>query len=245
MGRPEPAEPRVPGAPHRSEGKGASRMKRAFYITVTMLLLAWLDATANAQNSQETFTPSEAKIEERVKVEYDRFKDKTFVAMLPLFLTIPTVEYKNDPFMKLAVGVVYSSSGNTIKRPESVSFVFTSSAWDAFSRVEAFEKNKGVYLLIDGSPYPLGDVSLVRAERNEAIITRTYGLEVSFKFVEMIATSKTVEMRAGSVETILDENIKSSFRRLVEVAPKKESPAPANAAPRPKSARTSRKHGRP
>lgn len=221
-------------------------MKRAFYLAAAVLLIARLDATANAQNSQETFTSSETKLEERVKVEYDRFQDKTFVVMKPIFLTVPTVEYDNDPFVKLAVGVVYSSPGNTIKRPETASFAFTSSAWDAFSRVEAFEKSKGVYLLIDGSPYPLGDVSLIRAERNEAsIITRTYGLEVQFKFVEMIATGKKVEMRAGSVETTLDENIKSSFRRLVELAPKKESPAPANAAPRPKPARTSRRRGRP
>jgi hypothetical protein len=221
-------------------------MKRAFYIAAVVLLIARLNATANAQNSQETSVSSEAKPEERVKVEYDRFQDKTFVVMTPTFLTVPTVEYHNDPFVKLAIGVVYSSPGIIIKRPETASFVFTSSAWGAFGRVEAFEKSKGIYLLIDGSPYPLGDVSLIRAERNEAsIITRTYGLEVPFKFVEMIATGKKVEMRAGSVETTLNENIKSSFRRLIEIAPKKENPAPAKAVPRPKPTHTFRRRKRP
>lgn len=209
-------------------------MKRAFYIIAMTLLLAMLHAIANAQDTQELSAfPCYAKAEGCVQVEYDRFKDKTFVTMTPVQLT----DYSS--WMRLTVGAEFSSPGNAVKRPETVTFKFIASALSS----NPFADEKGVYLLIDGKPYPLGDLSLEKESPRD--YESRYSLQVPFEVIEKIASSKLTEIRISSGETILDEKVKGPFRRLVELAPKRESSAPAKDAPRPKPARTSRKRGRP
>jgi hypothetical protein len=117
----------------------------------------------------------------------------------------------------------------------------------------AFKKSRDVDLLIDEVSRPLGSVEVLSRRLNELDLfypTWTYTLEVPFDVVEKIAAAKRVEIRAGSVETFLDEDMRAAFRRLVELAPRKEStPASDKVSPRevkrPKPARTPRRLGRP
>jgi hypothetical protein len=93
-----------------------SFMKSAIYTTAAVLLIVWLDATANAQNAQGiSFAPCEVQAEGCVQIEYDRFQDKTFVTMTSIFFTIPPTEYSDNPFVRLAIGAAYSSPGTVIK----------------------------------------------------------------------------------------------------------------------------------
>jgi hypothetical protein len=215
-------------------------MKRAFCITVATLLLALLNATANAQDTQEAQTyPCFVRTEGCVWDEYDRFQDKTIVTMTPLHLTFPPVlGYSSS--MSVSIGAEFSSSGAAVKRPETITLAFITFISNPFA------DKKGVYLLIDGKSYPLGDVSLERESRND--YESKYSLQAPFEVVEKIATAKTVEIRIGSAETSLDEKVKAPFRRIVEVVPKKESVpslAKDKAASRPKPTRSSPKRGRP
>lgn len=221
-------------------------MKRAFYITVTTLLLAVFSVTANAQDTQQepsTF-PCFARTEGCVRDEYDRFQDKTFVRMTPTRLTFPPIlGYPSSVYVE--IGAEFSSPGKAIKRPEAVTIIFITSSFSA-----TFADKKGVYLLLDGKPYALGDVSLEKESPRE--YQSRYSLRVPFEVVEKIASAKVVEIRVGSDETSLDEKIKSSFGRLIELVPKEErtvSPATEKAAPpevkRPKQSRISRRRKRP
>jgi hypothetical protein len=225
-------------------------VKRAFYITGTMLLLAVLNATVAAQNPQEPPSdPCEARKQGCVTVEYDRFKDKTFVTMTPIFLTIPTVTWVDDPVVKVAVGVSFSSSGNTVRRPETVTLIFIATVLHALEAKEhAFANSKSVDLLIDGKPYPLGEVSLEKESPGYMASGWEYSLRAPFEVIEKITSAKMVEIRAGSVETTIDEKVKAPFRRLIKLVPKEEraaSPAVEKAAPRevkrPKSTRPVRR----
>jgi hypothetical protein len=222
-------------------------MKRAFYITATMLLLASLNATANAQDTQDTQTdPCEKKMG-CVKTNYDRFKDRTTVVMTPIYL-VPDNGY-GSPLWGIRMGIIYSSPGEVVQRPDKVTCFFAAQDMsNEGHEPTAFQKSRDVDLLIDGVAQPLGTVALVGRKLNELDLfypTWTYTLEVPFDVVEKIAAAKRVEIRAGSVETFFNDDTQAAFRRLVEIAPKKEAPAPAKAAPRPKSTRTSRKRGRP
>jgi hypothetical protein len=237
----------MPDGPHHSGGKGASRMKRAFYVTITMLLLALLNAIATAQDTQEVLSNPCEKKAGCVKSDYDRFKDTTTVTMNPVLL-LPKYGY-GSPLEAIQMGVVYSSPGATVQRPDKAVFFFgATDRYNVGEEPPAFSKSRDVDLLIDGVANPLGSVKILSRRLSESDIftpTWTYALEVPFDVVEKIAAAKSVEIRAGAVETFLDEDTKTAFRRLIELAPKKESPAPAKATPRPKPTRVPRRHGRP
>ncbi|HEX3560230.1 MAG TPA: hypothetical protein VHU19_13575 [Pyrinomonadaceae bacterium] len=222
-------------------------MKRTFYTIVTMLLLAVLNATAKAQDTQETLPDPCEKKTGCVKVDYDRFKDKTRVAMTPVLL-LPDNGYGN-PLEGVQMGVVYFSPGKVILRPDKVTFFFAAQdTSNAGYEPSAFHKSRDVDLLIDGVSRPLGAVDVVGRKLNDFDLfypTWTYTLEVPFDVVEKMAAAKRVEIRAGSVETFLDDDTRAAFRRLVELMPKKESPAPAKAAPHPQPTRTPRRRSRP
>lgn len=227
-----------------------SRMKRAIYTAAAALSLVLLNAIAAAQDTQEVSSDPCEKKAGCVKSDYDRFKDRTTVGMTPVLL-LPDNGYGN-PLEAIQMGIVYSSPGTVVQRPDKVIFFF--GATDRYNTGEepmAFRKSQDVDLLIDGISHPLGSVEILRRRLSESDIffpTWTYSLEVSFDVVEKIATAKRVEIRAGSVVTFFDENTKAAFRRLVELAPKKES-TPASDSPRevkrPKPARASRRRGRP
>jgi hypothetical protein len=222
-------------------------MKRAFYITATMLLLSLFNATANAQDTQDIQTDPCEKKAGCVKSDYDRFKDTTTVGMTPVLL-LPDNGYGN-PLDSIQMGVMYSSRGTVVQRPDKALFFFgVTDRYNTGAEPMAFSKSRDVDLLIDGVSLPLGGVEVLRRRLSESDIffpTWTYSLEVPFDVVEKIAAAKRVEIRAGSIETFFDEDTRAAFRRLVELAPKKESPAPVKATPRPKPARTPRRRGRP
>jgi hypothetical protein len=244
----------MPGVPHHSGGKGASRMKRAFYVTITILLLALFNATANSQDTQDTQTDPCEKKAGCVKSNYDRFKDKTTVVMTPVLL-VPNYGY-GSPLHGIQMAVIYSSPGTTIQRPDKAFVFFMATDMSGMQEEpDVFKKSRDVDLLIDGASHPLGEVEPLGRRSSSPIDdifrpTWAYSLSVPFDAVEKIAAAKRVEIRAGSVETFFDEDTRAAFRRLVELAPKKESvPANDKVAPRdlkrPKPARTSRRRGRP
>jgi hypothetical protein len=199
-------------------------MKRAFYITVTVLILSAFNTTANAQDKQETQTDPCAKKAGCVRSDYDRFKDTTTVAMTPVLL-LPKYGY-GSPLEAIQMGVVYTSSGATVQRPDKVIFFFgATDRYNVGEEPPAFSKSRDVDLLIDGVAHPLGSVKVLSHRLSESDIfnpTWTYALDVSFDVVEKVAAAKRVEIRAGSVETFLDDDTKIAFRRLVEFVPKQE-----------------------
>lgn len=212
-------------------------MKRAVYTVVTVLLIAWLDATANTQSAQDPSEPCASKATGCVRVEYDRFKDTTTVLMTPVLL-VPNYGY-GSVLESIQMMVTYSSPGKVMRRPEKALFLFAATdRHNTGQEPMAFRKSRDVDLLIDGVSRPLGGVDIVGRKLNESDIffpTWTYSLEVPFDVVENIAVAKRVELRAGSVETTLDEASKAAFRRLVELTPKREgaaSPAQEKVAPR-------------
>jgi hypothetical protein len=205
-------------------------MKRATYSALVFLLFATLtDAIAIAQNTQEPSPDPCVMKGGCVRVSYDRFQDRTFILMEPVSLT--PGRFYND--LTLTAG--YTSSGPTIKRPSVAFFIFISSGGEHLGR-NAFETVKGVYLLIDGIPHPLGDVSFRKSDNTSYPLMKwTYDLAVPFDTLELIATGKRVEMRAGSVESTFDDYLKAAFQRLVDLAPKKADVAsPAVKPPAPK-----------
>lgn len=220
--------------------KGGLSAGRAICIGVLWLFVAWLAADAKAQNTQEPSTfPCYVRIEGCVRAEYDRFKDKTFVTMTPVQLT----GYSSS--VSLALGAEFSSPGRAVKRPEVVTLKFIAFALSS----NPFADERGVYLLIDGKPYPLGDLSLEKESSRD--YESRYSLQATFDVVEKIASAKMAEIRVGSKETTLDEKVKAPFQRFIELVPKEEravSPAVEKAVPRevkrPKPARTPRR-GRP
>lgn len=224
-------------------------MKRTIYIALALLLFLLLDATAIAQNSQETSSDEDctAKPEACVQVNYDRFKDRTTVVTRPFILS-DQLKFWNT--LSLIVG--YSSSGKEITRPSEGGFIFNVTFADVRNGDQpAFANSKSVYLLIDGKSYSLGDVSLKRYNDEPVQQKWSYGLLVPFEILELIDSAKEVEMRAGSVEFKFDDNVKAAFHRLVElvpkesaVIPKKEDVAPKVKTPAPKPV-PHRRRGRP
>lgn len=214
-------------------------MKRAVYTAAAVLLIACLDATATAQNAQE-HPPDVCFAPGCVTAKYDKFQGRTIVMMHHAVLTSDALENS------LTLSVAYSSPGAAIRRPDEATFLFTTTAMGKMpgqtfeepgEKTQAFETRKGVYLLIDGTPHPLGDVILLKSEETasfpRAIRTYHHALVVPFKVLDSIAAAKSVEIRAGSIETSFDENMKAAFRRLVELVPKEEpKPKPPRAGER-------------
>ncbi|MDT7778231.1 MAG: hypothetical protein QOC99_743 [Acidobacteriota bacterium] len=229
--------------------KGAPRAERAVWISVAVLFVCFA-ANANAQDTQETPPDPCEKKAGCVKSDYDRFKDTITVGMTPVLL-VPNNGYGN-PLEGIQMGVMYSSPGTVVQRPDKALFFFgATDRYNTGAEPVAFRKSRDVDLLIDGVSRPLGGVEVLRRRLSESDIffpTWTYSLEVPFDVVEKIAAAKRVEVRAGAVDTFLDEDTKAAFRRLVELVPKKESVPPLakdKAAPRPKPTRPSRRRGRP
>lgn len=228
-------------------------MKRASYITIVMLILSAFNAIANAQEAQETQPDPCAKKAGCVKTEYDRFKDRTAVMMTPVTL-LPDNGYGN-PLEAIQMLLVFSSPGKVVQRPDKVNFIFAATdRYNTGQEPPAFRRSRGVDLLIDEVPTPLGTVQVLSRRLNEFDLyfpTWTYSLEVPFDLMEKIAVAKQVEIRAGSVDTFLNDDTKAAFRRLVELVPKREPAAPAaqkNASPsvkRPKAARMPQRRTRP
>jgi len=220
-------------------------MKRTFYIVAAMLLVTWLDATANAQNTQASSPDPCVENGGCVITNYDRFQNSTMVAMTPVLLT----PIQENLLKSLTLSVAYISPGTVITRPATATFIFNSTILiQSERRREAFDSIKGVYLLVDGTSYPLGNVYLSRFD-NTRFSTWTYGLEVPFRILELIASGRTVEMRAGDVEVTFDDNIKAAFRSLVELAPQAASQrvntSPTEPSRTPKKRTTRRKRVRP
>lgn len=215
------------------------------------LLGLLLTATANAQDTQDVSTDPCAKKAGCVKTDYDRFKDKTTVLMTPVLL-VPNNGYGN-PLDGIQMAVIYSSPGTVIQRPDKV-LVFFMAMDISGMQVEpgVFKKSRDIDLLIDGASHPLGAVDPLGRRSSTPIDdifrpTWMYSLSVPFDVMEKIAAAKRVEIRAGSIETFLDEDTRAAFRRLAELVPKKENPVPTKdkATTRPKPTRTSRRRGRP
>jgi hypothetical protein len=226
-----------------------SRARGTICIVLVSLLIAELGTNIVAQSTQTTASDPCATKVGCVTTEYDKFQDRTYVMMSNFALTRGSMAFWNT----LSMRVAYFSPGTTIRRPEKVGFIFTSTYMDVhLGDQPAFAKTQGVYLLIDDKPYPLGDASLNKYEGGE-MRTWVYVLEVPFNILELIASGKSVEMRAGAVEFTFDDELKASFRRLVELAPKEEikkstSTEKQVAAPNPKPtqpARPSRRRKRP
>jgi hypothetical protein len=232
---------------------GWMRRKWIIYTVAAALLMMLLNATAIAQDTQDTSTDQCAKKAGCVKTDYDRFKDQTTVLMTPVLL-VPNNGYGN-PLDGIQMAVIYSSSGTAIRRPDKVLVVFMATDISGMQvEPDVFKKSRDIDLLIEGASYPLGGVESLGRRSSTPIDdifrpTWTYSLSVPFDVVEKIAAAKRVEIRVGSVETFLDEDTKAAFRRLVELAPKKEStPTNDKITPRdvkrPKPTRT-RRRGRP
>jgi hypothetical protein len=205
-------------------------MMRTTQTAIASLLPVMLAVTAAiAQNTQEALTDPCIR-GGCVTTIYDKFQARTFVGMSPVLLSTP-----GDFWNRLTFSVVYSSSGTTILRPDKATFLFEVKFMDVNMKdQQAFETRKGVYLLIDDTPYPLGDVALINYENKSSIGEWSYALPVPFKILELIASAKKVEMRAGSVEFAFDDNLKSAFRHLVELAPKETiAPPKENVTPQP------------
>jgi hypothetical protein len=229
------------------ERKDALRMKRVTYINIIVLVLLLFGYTANAQDTQENPPDPCEKKDGCVKSDYDRFKDRTTVVMTAVYL-VPDNGYGN-PLHGVRMGVIYSAPGKVVQRPDKVMFFFAAQDMsNAGYEPVAFQKSRDIDLLIDGVSTPLGTAEVLSRRLNELDLyypTWTYSLEVPFNVVEKIAAAKQVEIRAGSVDTFLNDDTKAAFRRLAELVPKKETPASAKAAPRPKPTRTPRRRGRP
>jgi hypothetical protein len=119
-------------------------------------------------------------------------------------------------------GVTFSSASQVIERPEKAYFVFKYFSL-SIEPADALERRSDVDFLVDGVPHALGKVTLVSDEIKADVIRRAYGVPVSFKTIELIASGKSVEMRAGSFEYTFTEAVKRAFRKLLELAPVKAS----------------------
>jgi hypothetical protein len=230
-------------------------MRRDWIIcaAAVVLLLVLLNAIAAAQDTQEISSDPCEKKAGCVKSDYDRFKDRTTVTMTPILL-VPKYGY-GSPLEGVQMAVIYSSLGKVIQRPDKVLLLFAATdVYNSGQEPLAFRKSRDVDLLIDGVSQPLGAAEILRRKLNELDIassTWTYSLEVPFDVIEKIAAAKRVEIRAGSVETLLDEETRVSFRHLIELTPKKEPAAPAAqksvppSVKRPKAARMPQRRKRP
>lgn len=194
-------------------------MKRAIYIALALLLLISLDATAIAQNTQEASDePCVVQKERCVQTFYDKFQDITIVR------TIPLVVYQTRYYGWLTFGAAYLSHGTQTVRPESAIFYFEQAAFSTHE-TDFFENSRGIYLLVDGKPKSLGDVSLQKFDNSNGVRKWTHAITVPFNILELIASGKSLEMRAGSVEFTFDDNLKAAFSHLIALTPK-EAPAP-------------------
>jgi hypothetical protein len=199
-------------------------MKRTIYTTLALLLIAWLNAIVNTQNKQEdSSVPCSVGC---VETKYDRFEDRTTVALPPILLAQASESAPEEGFR---MTIAYSSPGKRIQRPDKVFLFFM--VTDRFSRQEEpriFKGSRSVYLLIDDISHPLGQVeSLGRSEGSFLDIaypTWRYVLEMPFEVLEKSASAKNIEIRAGTVETVFNETTKAIIRRLVKLTPKEVAP---------------------
>src|SRR5947207_713244 len=116
-------------------------MKRTIYITVTLMLILRLDATAIAQNTQAVSSINcNAKPDMCVTVDYDKFEDRTYARTIPFY--VETGRFWNT----LSLGAIYASPGKNITRPSEATFVFIVMYSDIHGGDQpAFATSKGVY----------------------------------------------------------------------------------------------------
>ena len=147
-----------------------------------------------------------------VKVEYDRFKGQSTVALSPDIAAL-------DAQPQLTLFTFFKGTQPT--RPDFVAMTF----WSTHKDWE-YLKCHSVSTLVDGAPFKLPD------SKHDGTVGSGYVVErvkvtIPFDDLERMARGKSVEFRICNTEFALDDNMRGKVRQFVAVFEKADSNSPA------------------
>jgi hypothetical protein len=149
-------------------------------------------AGTNAQNKKP-----------EIKVEYDKFKDGTFVSFEPV-----TIGAAKDTTLRL--GMLTGFKGQVPKKPNDLMLVFAS---PSFVETNQYKNNRSLILLADGERYVLGEASY-EVKYDMPLYLEVMAVKVPYNTVMKLSEAKKIEMQFGSTEFALNESLIEALRYL-------------------------------
>ncbi|MCI0392478.1 MAG: hypothetical protein MOB07_27415 [Acidobacteria bacterium] len=138
-------------------------------------------------------------------IEYDKFKDMTFVRVKPMSIGSFTFQAIAGG---LEISAMFSSKGQKITKPETISLKIISTS-NAFKHID--ERARKLIVLADGEQFDLGTMQMEDMGRGPSFsrysggIVEEMSVSVSQEGFAKITNAKKVEMQLGSNEFSLKD----------------------------------------
>jgi hypothetical protein len=190
----------------------------------SVLVLSGASLVAPAQGDKKTSEEIDRSVAARkdrklkhTVIEYDKFKDTTFVKVKPMSIGSPT-------FQAIAGGLeiwaMFGSKGQKITKPETITLKITSVS-NAFKHID--ERTRKLIVLADGEKFDLGTMQIENMGRGASFsrysgdLVEEMGVFVSQESLAKIANAKKVEMQLGSKEFNLKDKHLDALRELLSL----------------------------
>ncbi|MCI0663785.1 MAG: hypothetical protein L0220_22215 [Acidobacteria bacterium] len=178
--------------------------------------------TALAQGDKKTSEEIERSVAARkdrklkyTVIEYDKFKDTTFVRVKPMSIGSFTFQAITGG---LEISAMFSSKGQKITKPETIALKIISVS-NAFKHVD--ERARKLIVLVDGQQFDLGAMQMENMGRGASFsrysgdLVEEMSVSVSQEDFAKIANAKKVEMQLGSKDFSLKDKHLDALRELL------------------------------
>ncbi|MGH9841856.1 MAG: hypothetical protein ACREEM_24130 [Blastocatellia bacterium] len=202
-------------------------MNKIYIRLVSLLLVLALSGaslTALAQGDKKTSEEIERSVaaqkDRKLKhtvIEYDKFKDTTFVKMKPMSIGSFTFQAIAGG---LEISAMFSSKGQKITKPEIISLKIISIS-NAFKHID--ERARKLIVLTDGEQFDLGTMQMENMGRGPSFsrysgdLVEEMSVSVSREGFAKIANAKKVEMQLGSKEFSLKDKHFDALREFLSL----------------------------
>ncbi len=142
----------------------------------------------------------------QVKIEYDRFKDRTSVALWPMKIPL------QSEYLTLELVVVTTYPGQEL--PDSLEDLDVLIAFTSRSHEWQFQRNTNLIAILDGERQRFGTMTR-ESDTENGLLVEDLRMMISEETLATLANSKTVEMQLGNVEFKLGENHLQGLKEFV------------------------------
>ena len=165
-------------------------------LAFTLLFALLFVAGTNAQNKKP-----------EIKVEYDKFKDGTFVGFEPVM-----VGAAQDSTLRL--GMLTGFKGQIPKKPNDLMLIFAS---PSFVETNQHKSNRSLIILADDERYVMGEASY-EVKYDMPLYLEIMAVKVPYNSFMKLSEAKKIEMQFGSAEFTLNESLMEALRSLASHA---------------------------
>lgn len=173
-----------------------------------LILVLLLGVPATAQDPDLKAKIKTFRNNKRFDVEYDRFKDQTWIKVGPFAVVT------EKPVRTLGMDASIVFSGEKQSKPINTAFL----RFAAYSREWKFLDSRSLYAIVDGERLSLGEgIRDSRISSYAALLKEELSFLLPLEILSRFSEAKSVELRVGYFELKLKEEHQIAFRDLLSL----------------------------